>query len=113
MPSIKVGFVACSLNSKAVLYLSHDMFRFLDPNLMEVHVFSTGNQDSPGFIKGVMRGADWRQRVIDTVNYFHDVCHFGKDHIGLAWYIREEWEMEILIDWDGYVRQVCPRLDRG
>ena len=104
-PPIKVGFVACSFNSKAVLYLSHDMFRFFDPSVVEVHVFSTGKPDSPAFIRGVMRGVDWRQRVIDSVDYFHDVRRFMGDHIGLARYIREEWEMEVLIDWDGYARQ--------
>ena len=75
-PPIKFGFVACSFNSKAVLYLSHDMFRFFDPDVVEIHVFSTGNPDSSGFIQGVMRGVDWRQRVIDTVDYFHDVRLF-------------------------------------
>jgi hypothetical protein len=36
LPPIKVGFVACSFNSKAILYLSHDMFRFFDPDLVDV-----------------------------------------------------------------------------
>ena len=103
---IKIGFIACSFNSKAVLYLSHDMFRFFDPEVVEVHIFSTGSPDSPTFIQKVMRGVDWRQRVIDTVDYFHDVRRYKNDHVGLARYIREEWEMEILIDWDGYARQV-------
>ena len=103
---IKVGFVACSFNSKAVLYLSHDMFRFFDPDVVEIHVFSTGSPDSLGFIRGVMRGVDWRQRVIDTVDHFHDVRRYRQDHVGLARYIRERWEIEILIDWDGYARQV-------
>jgi len=103
-PIIKVGFVACSFNSKAVLYLSHDMFRFFDPSVVEIHVFSTGPPDHPRFIRGVMRGVDWRQRVIDTVDYFHDVREYQSDHIGLARYIHQE-EIQILIEWDGYARQ--------
>ncbi|KAL7535181.1 hypothetical protein ACHAXR_006329 [Thalassiosira sp. AJA248-18] len=101
---IKVGFVACSFNSKAVLYLSHDMFRFFDPSVVEVHVFSTGPPDNPRFIQEVMRGVNWRQRIIDTVDYFHDVREHQLDHIGLARYIREH-EIQILIEWDGYARQ--------
>ena len=101
---IKLGFVACSFNSKAVLYLSHDMFRFFDPDIVEVHVFSTGPPDNPRFINEVMRGVDWRQRVIDAVDYFHDVQEYQQDHIGLARYIHEK-EIQILIEWDGYARQ--------
>ena len=101
---IKVGFVACSFNSKAVLYLSHDMFRFFDPSVVEIHVFSTGPPDHPSFIHHVMRDVDWRQRVIDTVDYFHDVREYQNDHIGLARYIYN-LEIQILIEWDGYARQ--------
>ncbi len=60
------------------------MFRFFDPDVVEVHVFSTGKPDSPAFIQGVMRGVDWQKRVIDAVDYFHDVRRFMGDHIGLA-----------------------------
>ena len=101
---IKVGFVACSFNSKAVLYLSHDMFRFFDPDVVEIHVFSTGPPDNPLFIQNVMRGVDWRQRVIDNVDYFHDVQEYKLDHIGLARYIHDK-DIQILIEWDGYARQ--------
>jgi len=101
---IKVGFVACSFNSKAVLYLSHDMFRFFDPSLVEIHIFSTGPPDHPNFIHNTMHGVDWRQRVIDTVDYFHDVQEYQNDHIGLARYIHKH-EIQILIEWDGYARQ--------
>ncbi|EJK60839.1 hypothetical protein THAOC_18747, partial [Thalassiosira oceanica] len=101
---IKVGFVACSFNSKAVLYLSHDMFRFFDPEVVEIHVFSLGQPDNPLFIKNTMRGVDWRQRVIDTVDHFHDVRQFHNDHIGLARYIHSN-SIQVLIEWDGYARQ--------
>jgi protein O-GlcNAc transferase len=103
-PPIKVGFVACGFNSKAVLYLSHDMFRFFDTDIVEVHVFSTGQPDHRQFIQGTMRGVDWRQRVIDNVDYFHDVREYQDDHVGLARYIHN-LEIQILIEWDGYARQ--------
>ena len=101
---IKVGFVACGFNSKAVLYLSHDMFRFFDPDIVEIHIFSTGQPDPPHFIEDTMRGVDWRQRVMDTVDYFHDLREYKGDHIGLARYIHD-LEIQILIEWDGYARQ--------
>jgi len=101
---IRVGFVACSFNSKAVLYLSHDMFRFFDPSEVEIHVFSTGPPDHPEFIRDTMRGADWRQRVMDAVDVFHDVRRYKGDHVGLARYIHQK-EIQILIEWDGYARQ--------
>lgn len=103
-PPIKVGFFGCGFNSKAVLYLSHDMFRYFDPSVVEIHIFSTGAPDHPRFIQETMRGVDWRQRVIDSVDHFHDVRKYKHDHIGLARYIHE-CGIEILIDWDGYARQ--------
>jgi protein O-GlcNAc transferase len=51
-----------------------------------------------------MRGVDWRQRVIDNVDYFHNVHEYQNDHIGLAQYIHN-LEIQILIEWDGYARQ--------
>ena len=101
---IKVGFIGCGFNSKAVLYLSQDMFRFFDPSVVEIHIFSTGRPDHPLFIKNTMHGVDWRQNVINNVDYFHDVNHLQGDHINLARFIHNQ-NIQILIEWDGYARQ--------
>jgi len=101
---IRVAFVACGFNSKAVLYLSHDMFRFFNRSKFEVHVFSLGAPDNDNFINVAMRGVDWRQRVKDHVHTFHDVRHLKNSHIELARYIRAQ-DIHILIEWDGYARQ--------
>ncbi|KAL7546476.1 hypothetical protein ACHAWF_009811 [Thalassiosira exigua] len=101
---IKVGFVGCGFNAKAVLYLSHDLFRFFDPDVVEVHVFSTGEPDHPRFVEEILRGVDWRRRVIDAADYFHDVRDYGKDHVGLARFVRSK-DVQILVEWDGYARQ--------
>ena len=53
---IRVGFVSSGFNSKAVLYLAHNIFQFFDPNRFEIHVFSLGSPDSPSFIQFAMRG---------------------------------------------------------
>jgi protein O-GlcNAc transferase len=101
---IRVGFVASGFNSKAVLYLSHDMFRFFDKTKFEVHIFSMGPPDSPLFIQHGMRGVDWRERVKSNVDYFHDVQKLKMDHVNLARFIHSQ-KVHILIEWDGYARQ--------
>lgn len=101
---IRVGFVGSGFNSKAVLYLSQDMFRFFDPSRFEIHVFSMGPEDKPLFIQHGMRGVDWRKRVQANVHYFHDCRDMTDDHIGLAKFIHDK-TIHILIEWDGYARQ--------
>jgi protein O-GlcNAc transferase len=101
---IRVGFVGSGFNSKAVLYLSQDMFRFFDPSRFEVHVFSFGPPDDPMFIKYGMRGVDWRERVKKNVDRFHDCQKYARDHVGGARYIHGQG-IHILIEWDGYARQ--------
>ena len=101
---LRVAFVASGFNSKAVLYLSHNMFQFFDPDSVEVHVFSLGPPDNAGFIQHTMRGVDWRERVRSNVDVFHDVQHIKNDHVGLARYVHSQ-DVHVLIEWDGYARQ--------
>eukprot|EP00591_Stephanopyxis_turris_P010919 CAMPEP_0195510598 /NCGR_PEP_ID=MMETSP0794_2-20130614/3198_1 /TAXON_ID=515487 /ORGANISM="Stephanopyxis turris, Strain CCMP 815" /LENGTH=563 /DNA_ID=CAMNT_0040638049 /DNA_START=219 /DNA_END=1910 /DNA_ORIENTATION=+ len=101
---IKVGFIAAGMNSKAVLYLSHDMFRFFDKERFQVHIFATQDADSPRFIQEAMRGVDWRERVRSNVDYFHEVMHMNNNHMALAKFI-DDLGIHIMIDWDGYARQ--------
>mmetsp|Transcript_64687 Transcript_64687/g.131552 ORF Transcript_64687/g.131552 Transcript_64687/m.131552 type:complete len:825 (+) Transcript_64687:183-2657(+) len=101
---LKVGFVGSGFNSKAVLYLSQDIFRFYDRDKIEMHVFSMGPPDNDNFIKIGMKGTDWRKRVQGHVDYFHDNQRIKKDHISLARYIHGQG-IHILIEWDGYARQ--------
>lgn len=101
---IRVGFVASGFNSKAVLYLSHNMFQFFDSDKFEIHIFSMGPPDNPLFIQHGMRGVDWRERVKSNVDYFHDVQKLKMDHVKLARFIHSQ-KIHILIEWDGYARQ--------
>lgn len=101
---IRVGFVGSGFNSKAVLYLSQDMFRFFDPDQFEIHIFSFGPPDNPLFIKHGMRGVDWRERVKANVDYFHDCQAMKMDHIKAARFIHDKG-IHVLIEWDGYARQ--------
>lgn len=101
---LRVGFVGSGFNSKAVLYLSQDMFRFFDTSQFEIHVFSFGPPDNPMFIQYGMRGVDWRKRVQANVHQFHDCQAMKLDHIQAARYIHDQ-HIHILIEWDGYARQ--------
>jgi len=101
---IKVAFIGAGFNSKAVLYLSHDMFRFFDHDKFEVHVFSLCDPDNELFIEKAMNGVDWRQRVKDNVDYFWDVKYLQGDHIELGKFIYGKG-IHILIDWDGFARE--------
>jgi protein O-GlcNAc transferase len=101
---LKVGFVGSGFNSKAVLYLSQDIFRFYDRSKIEMHVFSLGPPDNDNFIKIGMRGVDWRERVKGHVDFFHDVQEIKMDHIEMARYMKDRG-IHILIEWDGYARQ--------
>jgi protein O-GlcNAc transferase len=101
---IRIGFVGSGFNSKAVLYLSQDMFRFFDKSRFEVHIFSFGPADNPLFIHHGMRGVDWRERVQANVDYFHDCQAMKMDHIKAARFIHDQ-DIHILMEWDGYARQ--------
>ncbi|KAL3910860.1 MAG: hypothetical protein SGARI_001923, partial [Bacillariaceae sp.] len=101
---IKIGFVGSGFNSKAVLFLSQDIFRFYDRSKIEMHIFSLGPADNDNFIQIGMRGVDWRKRVANQVDYFHDIEEIKMDHIALARFINDQG-IHVLIEWDGYARQ--------
>lgn len=101
---VKIGFVGSGFNSKAVLFLSQDIFRFYDREKIEMHVFSCGPADNENFIKYGMNNVDWRKRVKGNVDYFHDVEEMKMSHIDMARYIHDQG-IHVLIEWDGYARQ--------
>lgn len=102
---IKVGYLCVGVNSKAVMFLAQDLFRFHDKSKFETHVLSTGEPDNDTFIQITMRGVDWRNRVQENSDYFHDIRHIRKrGPTALAKYI-SDLGIHILVDWDGYARQ--------
>ena len=96
---IKIGYVSASFKSKAVLYLAQDVIGLHDRARFEVHVYATTPPDDPIFLEKAMRGVDWRQKIRDNVEYFHEAD--GKDVAQLAELIHGHG-LHILIDWDGY-----------
>lgn len=102
---IKIGYLCVGVNSKAVMFLAQDVFRFHDKSKFETHVLSTGDPDNEAFIKITMRGVDWRKRVQENADYFHDIRHIRKKGpTELANYI-SDMGIHVLIDWDGFARQ--------
>lgn len=101
---IRIGFVSSAIKQTAVMYLGHTILQFLNATKFEVHIFATSGPDHPAFIERTTNGVDWRQRVKDHVDYFHDVSHLQHNHIELARFVRQN-KIHILIDWDGYARQ--------
>jgi protein O-GlcNAc transferase len=101
---LHVGFISSGFNSKAVLYLSQDIFRFYDRSKIEMHIFSLGPPDNDNFIRIGMRGVDWRKRVAKHVDHFHDLQDIKMSHVEMARYIKNQ-NIHMLIEWDGYARQ--------
>ena len=70
---IKVGYVSANIKSKTTVYMAQDLFRFHDRAKFEVHVYATTPNDSEHYIDSAMGGVDWRRKVRDSVEFFHDV----------------------------------------
>jgi hypothetical protein len=102
---IRIGFVSSAIKQTAVMYLGHAILQHLNRTKFEVHIFATSGPDHPIFIERTTNGVDWRQRVKDNVDYFHDVSHLQRNHIELARFIRQH-KIHMLIDWDGYARKL-------
>lgn len=102
---IKVGYLGVGFNSKAVMFLAQDVFRYHDRSRFETHALSTGSPDHPRFLEVTMRGVDWRKRVKRHADYFHDLRDVReRGPTAVADYIAN-LGIHILVDWDGYARQ--------
>jgi len=98
---IKLAFISAGMTTKAMTYLVQDMFNFFDRKAFEVHVFATTPPDPPFFINTVMRGVDWREKIKDSAEHFHDVS--GKSRAVVIKKIKK-LGIHILVNWDGYAQ---------
>lgn len=73
--------------------------RFHDRTRFEVHVFATSAPDTAVFLESAMRGVDWREKVKNSVEHFHET--YKMDIVETANLIRG-LGIHILLDWDGY-----------
>lgn len=96
---IRVGYVSCSLKSKALVYLTQNLMGFHDRSRFEVHAYATTPPDDPIFLEKAMYGVDWRQKIKASVEYFHETA--GLDVLQLSKLIQSHG-IHILVDWDGY-----------
>jgi protein O-GlcNAc transferase len=92
---LSLYFASCTPHTK-------DLMRFHDRSMFEVHVFATTPPDTPVFLEGAMRGVDWRKKIRNSVEHFHDTS--GMDIMATSNLIRD-LGMHILLDWDGYSNQ--------
>ncbi len=83
---IKVGYVSANIKSKTTAYMSQDLFRFHDRSKFEVHVYATTPNDSPQYIHTALNGVNWRAKIAETTEYFHDMT--GYNVLQLANFIR-------------------------
>ena len=96
---IKIGYVSANIKAKSTVYMAQDLMRFHDRTRFEVHVYATTPQDSDSFLTGAMRGVDWRKKVTNGVEYFHEVADM--DVKKLSEKIVSDG-IHILLNWDGY-----------
>ena len=71
----------------------HDRARF------EIHVFATTSPDNSQFLKVSMKGVDWRKKIRNSVESFHDTSSMSVNQT--ASLIRS-LGIHILLNWDGY-----------
>ena len=98
---IKVGYVSAGLTTKALTYLVQDMFTFHNSQKFEIHVFATSKPDPQFFIKSIMRGVDFREKIQYSAEHFYDVS--GKSRADVVKMIQSKG-IHILINWDGYAQ---------
>jgi predicted O-linked N-acetylglucosamine transferase (SPINDLY family) len=60
---IKIGYVSASMRSKAIIYLTQNIFGFHDRSRFEVHVLAACAPDSEEFLVRGMYGVNWRAKV--------------------------------------------------
>jgi protein O-GlcNAc transferase len=96
---LKVGYVSANIKSKTTVYMAQDLFRFHNRSRFEVHIYATTPPDSQYFIEHAMGGVDWRTKVRNTVEFFHDMS--GVNVLQLANKIKADG-IHILLNWDGY-----------
>lgn len=73
--------------------------RLHDRTKFEVHVFATTPPDNAQFLKISMKGVDWRKKIKNSVEHFHDTSSMNANQT--ASLIRS-LGIHILLNWDGY-----------
>ena len=73
--------------------------RLHDRSKFEIHVFATTHSDTSQFLKVSMKGVDWRKKIRNSVEHFHDTSSMSVNQT--ASLIRS-LGIHILLNWDGY-----------
>lgn len=73
--------------------------RLHDRNKFEIHVFATTPPDNAQFLKISMKGVDWRKKIKNSVEYFHDTSSMNANQTAA---LIRSLGIHILLNWDGY-----------
>ena len=96
---IKIGYISANIKAKSTAFMAMDIFRFHNRKLFEIHIYATTKQDTPQFLASGMRGVDWRKKMRNNVEYFHEVDELDVQKLALL--IRSHG-IHIALNWDGY-----------
>ena len=94
---IHLGYFSADFHNHATAYLMAELFELHDKSVFEIHAFSFGpdNQDS------------MRERIKDSVDYFHDVRDLDDSEITL---LSRNYNINIAIDLKGYTFDCRPGI---
>jgi len=94
---IRIGYFSADFHNHATMYLMAGLFEKHDSNHFEIHAFSFGPDQQD----------DMRRRLLDSVEFFHDVRL--KSHAEIAALSREQG-IDIAVDLKGYTQYGRPGI---
>ena len=94
---LRIGYFSSDFRAHSVISLIADIFDAHDRELFEIYAYSFGPDD----------GSEMRQRMINTVNVFHDVKEMADRDISL---LARQDKIDIAIDINGYTKHCRPSI---
>jgi predicted O-linked N-acetylglucosamine transferase (SPINDLY family) len=74
---IRVGYVSANIKSRTTTFMAQNVLLAHDKSRFEVHVYATTPADSDDLLYNRMRGVDWRKKIQDNVEHFHETYMLG------------------------------------
>lgn len=96
---IRVGYVSANIKSRTTTFMAQNVLMSHDKNKFEIHIYATTPRDSDDLLYNRMRGVDWRNKIRNSVEYFHETHTMDT---GQLFRLIREHDIHILLNWDGY-----------
>lgn len=96
---IRVGYVSANIKSRTTTFMGQNVLLSHDKSKVEVHVYATTPADSHDLLYNRMRGVDWRSKIRNGVEHFHETHTMDT---GQLFRLIRQHDIHILINWDGY-----------